>query len=285
MKRTILLLTTTILSMLIFVSCEEENLINAGSKSTTSTTNTNTGNTTTQKCYLNELIEIEDGETYTSKLTYNTKNILEKTDNNGAISSYAYDANGRVSKQTIVDGVATETFTYSYDAKGNITTIKYAAKNTQFTSLISDYTVTTNSSGQITKVVGVTEDGNVDFFLEYDTKNNIKKVIISADGQKATLVENLTFDDKSTAFTNAGLGKTEIPLILIAAFFGENLTYFMNTNNVLTDRTFGAFSQVPALTTFKYEYTKDGFPSKTSFVKKEGTDQINGSKTYSYNCK
>ncbi|MER0438382.1 hypothetical protein [Emticicia sp. W12TSBA100-4] len=289
MKKPLLLLIISTALLFSLNSCEEENLITGASNNTGSTTTnpsagSNTG-TTTPKCYLKEVVEVEDGEKYTTKLTYNTKNILERMDNDGAITSYEYDGSGRVSKQIIRDGAATETYSYSYDSKGNITTIKYTAKDTPYNIFITEYKITTSSNGQIAKVEAVTEDGNVDFLLEYDAKDNIKKIIISADGKKATLVENVTFDDKSNAFANAGLKKTEIPLVIFGAFFGENLTYFMNTNNVLSDKTLGAFSTEIATTTYKYEYTKDNLPSKKTYIQVDGTDRYEGSATYLYDCK
>ncbi len=289
MKKPLLLLIISTALLFSLNSCEEENLIAGASTNTGNTTNnpttgTNTG-TNTPKCYLREVIEVENGDRYTTKLTYNTKNILEKTDNDGAITSYEYDGSGRVSKQIIADGTATETYSYSYDSKGNMTNIKYTAKNTSFNLFITEYKITTSASGQISKVEAVTEDGNVDFLLEYDAKNNIKKVIVDADGRKSTLIENISFDDKSGAYTNAGLKKVEIPFIIVGAFFGENLTYYMNTNNVLSDKTLGVFNTEIVNTTYKYEYTKDNLPSKMTFIQIDGTDKYEGSATYSYDCK
>ncbi len=189
-----------------------------------------------------------------------------------------------MTKQTIVDGVSTETYSYTYDSKGNISNIKYAAKNTPFI-LITEYIVSSNANGQITKVTAVTEDGKVDFLFEYDSKNNLKKLIVSADGQKETLIENLTFDDKLNVFVNAGLGKVNIPDIIIGAFFGENLTYYINNNNILTDKSIGIFATESVSTTYKYEYTKEGFVSKMTYVKTIGKDKETGSNTYSYDCK
>lgn len=285
MNKNVLLLSITILSLLTFASCKEDDLVNGGSRATSGTTTTGGNTSSTAKCYVSQMVEQEDGETYTTKLFYNTKNILEKIDMDGTVTSYTYDANGRVSKQVVVDGGATETYTYSYDSKGNMTNIKYNAVNTNFTLFISEYKITTNASGLITKVVAVTEDGNVDFPIEYDAKNNIKKILINADGTTETLIENYTFDSKSSAYANVNMGKVSIPHVIIGAFFGENLTFYLNANNVLTDRTFGAFSQEPALSTYKYEYSQDGMPSKMSFSRKEGTDTSTGTATYGYNCK
>lgn len=278
-----------ILPFTLLISCEEENLINGGSKSTsnpTSTTGTiTTGTTTSSKCYVKDITEVIGKDTYKTQFTYNTKNLLEKANNDGAITTYEYDANSRVTKQTVVDGTATETYSYTYDSKGNITNIKYVAKNTPIDIFVKEYIITSNSSGQITKVTAVTEDGNVDFLFEYDSKNNVKKLIISANGKKETLIENVMFDDKSNAFLNASLGKVNIPFVIVGAFFGENLTYFMNNNNVLTDKIVGVFTPEAATTTYKYEYTKEGFSSKMTYVKIIGKDQETGSNSYTYNCK
>lgn len=289
MKKPLLLLTILIASLFLLNSCEEENLItgastNTGNTTTNPSSGSNTG-TTTPKCYVREVIEVEDGETYTNKLVYNTKNLLTTLDQDGAVSTYEYDANNRVTKLTVVDGAAVEIYTYSYDSKGVMNNIKYSSKNTAITLFANEYKLTTNANGQVTQVSVVSEDAenNFDMLFEYD-KNNVKKVIFSAGGQKMTLLENLTFDTKTSVYANTGLAKVNIPYIVVGLYFGENLTYLMNANNILTDKTISIFAGEVS-TTYKYEYTKDNLPSKMTYIQVDGTDKYEGSATYSYDCK
>ena len=165
-----------------------------------------------------------------------------------------------------------------------ITTVQ-VSKNTPFEVLIKEYILTNNAAGQVTKVVGVTKDGNIEFTLEYDAKSNLKKIIVLASGKKETLFENLTFDDKTNIYANTGLGKVHIPFVLIGSFFGINLSYYMNTNNVLTDSRVSAFSTDIVTTVYTYTYAKEGQPSKMSFVETQGKDKTTGSSTFTYNCK
>lgn len=289
MKKPLLLLTILIASLFLLNSCEEENLITGASTNTgNTTTNPSSGSnigTTTPKCYVREVIEVEDGETYTNKLVYNTKNLLTTLDQDGAVSTYEYDANNRVTKLTVVDGAAVEIYTYSYDSKGVMNNIKYSSKNTAITLFANEYKLTTNANGQVTQVSVVSEDAenNFDMLFEYD-KNNVKKVIFSAGGQKMTLLENLTFDTKTSVYANTGLAKVNIPYIVVGLYFGENLTYLMNANNILTDKTISIFAGEVS-TTYKYEYTKDNLPSKMTYIQVDGTDKYEGSATYSYDCK
>jgi YD repeat-containing protein len=288
MKKPLRLILMVILPLALLISCEEEDLINGGSKSTSNPTTTTptTGTTpTSTKCYIKDVLEVIDGQTYKSAYTFNAKNLLEKVDNDGAITTYSYDVNNRITTIAIVDGVAVETFTYSYDSKGNITTIKYVAKNTPIDIFIKQYNLTSNANGQITKIVAVTDDGNLEFTLEYDAKSNLKKIIMVEDGLKQTLFENLTFDDKTNVYANTGLSKVNIPFVLIGAFFGENLSNFMNTNNVLTDSRVQGLSPDKITTTYKYEYAKEGQPSKMSFTEIQGNQKTTGSSTFTYNCK
>ncbi len=289
MKKPLLLLIISTALLFSLNSCEEENLITGASNNTGSTTTnpsagSNTG-TTTPKCYLKEVIEVEDGEKYTNKLVYNTKNLLTTLDQDGAVSTYEYDANNRVTKLTVVDGAAVEIYTYSYDSKGNMNNIKYSSKNTPITLFANEYKLTTNASGQVTQVTVVSEDkeNNFDMLFEYE-KNNIKKVIFAANGQKMTVLENLTFDTKTSVYANTGMAKVNIPYIVVGLYFGENLTYLMNANNILTDKTISIFAGEVS-TTYKYEYTKDNLPSKMTYIQVDGTDKYEGSATYSYDCK
>lgn len=284
MKKNLLLKMMVILSLTLLLSCEEEDLINGGSKST-GNTGTTTGNTNTSKCYIKDILETSEQDTYKYQFTYNAKNLLEKINNDGSIFNYEYDGNNRVTKLSIVDGAATEMFNYSYDSKGNMTNIKYEAKDTPFNILIKEFNLTTNVSGQVSKVIAVTNDGNIEFLLDYDAKNNVKKIALNTGTEKVTLIENLTFDDKSNVYANTGLSKADIPFVLLGAAFGENSTYYMNTNNILTDIGVSFLSDDVSATTYKYEFTKDGFPSKMSYVRIIGKDQETGSGTYIYDCK
>lgn len=285
MKKPLLLLIISTALLFSLNSCEEENLITGASNNTGSTSNSPSTGINTVKCYVKEIIEIEDGETYTNRLAYNTKNLLTTSDQDGAVSTYEYDANNRVTKLTIVDGAAVEIYTYSYDAKGVMNNIKYSSKNTPITLFANEYKLTTNASGQVTQVTVVSEDveNNFDMLFEYD-KNNIKKVIFAANGQKMTILENLTFDTKTSVYANTGMAKVSIPYIVVGLYFGENLTYLMNTNNILTDKTISIFSG-EITTTYKYEYTKENLPSKMTYIQVDGTDKYEGSATYLYDCK
>jgi hypothetical protein len=278
MKKTLLLLTV-FLSITLF-SCKEEELINGGSKNT----NTPTTGTTTTKCYVREITGVQDGETFKTIFTYNTKNLLQKIEDNRSIMTYEYDANNRPIKLSIVYGDAKEIFTYNYDAKGNITSVKYDAINVGLDLSITEYKFTTNSSGQVTKVVGVSEDGDFEFELVYDSKNNLKKLNLIEDGDNTTILENITFDDKVNAYSNTGLSKAQIPLVLVGAIFGANLSHYMNTNNILADKTNGVFGEVSIV--YDYGYNKDGQPSKMNItVTAAGTDNTTGNVTYTYDCK
>ncbi len=294
MKKQLLHIAISAFLVATFSACEEENLISGSTKSTNGTTTpiatppTTTPPTTTPtgtKCYIKDESGVIDGATYKSVYTFNAKNLLEKVDNDGAINTYGYDANGRITSITIVDGAATETFTYVYDTKGIITNVKYTAKNTPFEVFIKDYTFTSNAAGQVTKVIAATKDGNLEFTLEYDAKSNLKKIIVVVGGTKETLFENLSFDDKPNVYANAGLGKVNIPFLLIGAFFGQNLSHYMNTNNVLTDSRISPFSDDPIKTVYTYTYTKEGQPSKMSYVETTGKEKTTGSSNYSYTCK
>jgi len=288
MKRTLLLLIQLILPVVLLISCKEENLINAGSRPNANnpntpgtTTNPSTPNSTT-KCYLKSISGKEDFGNYSSSFSYNAKNLLEKEEGDGQTTLCVYDASNRISKITHTDGNAVEIFSYEYDSKGNITKAKYTSTDALLDLPFQEFIYTTNSKGQVEKVTAVTSDEKIEFNLEYDAKSNLKKIILNAD-KKETILENVSFDDKSNIYANTGLSKVNIPIIIIGSVFGENLSYFLNTNNILSDKTLSVFST--NTTTYKYEYTKDGFPSKMSYIRKVDTDTEKGEEAYSYDCK
>ncbi|RYU95567.1 hypothetical protein [Emticicia agri] len=292
MKKTLLSVIIATLSTFALLSCDDEGGMLANPAGINSSDpNGNPGNpnnpnnpNTTPKCYVSEIKNTEDGTSYVTKFTYNSKNLLESRDETDGKTSFEYDANNRITKMNL-NSPGIETFTYEYDSKGNMSKIKYFAEGGVLEIDISEYLLTTNAKGQVTKVQAIGEDGALDFFFEYDANNNITKIIFDDGEDKYTLVQNLKFDNKSNAFLNTNLSKAHIPHIIIGALFGVNTTSLFNTNNVLSDSAFSFFQGEEVTTTYDYGYTAEGFPSKMTAMRKSGGETQKEETTYIYTCK
>src|SRR6218665_114341 len=203
MKKTLLLVIIAALSTFILLSCGKEDIMLANPNGSTNPSNPNGNpgtptnpNNNTPKCYVSEIKNTEDGNSYITKFIYNSKNLLETKDEDGFVTKYEYDANSRITKM-VIEGDGIETFTYEYDSKGNISKVKYnVSESTQFKLVVDEFKFTFNAKGQVEKIEAVSEEDPLDFLLEYDAKNNIKKIIASGGGQKFTLLENVKFEDR-----------------------------------------------------------------------------------------
>lgn len=289
MKKTLLLVIIATLSTFVFVSCGKENVELANPAGSKGDPDGNTGeptnpNNNIPKCFVTEVKNIENQEEYVTKFTYNAKNLLVSKDEDGYTTNYEYDGNSRITKMTM-KGEGVETFMYEYDGKGNISKVKYVASEDVIVKLsVSEYQYTTNTKGQVEKLHIISEDGDADFLFEYDAKNNIKKVTAVAGTEKLVLLENYKFDDKINVYTNTNLAKAHLPHVIAGLFFGINMTYLCNTNNILSDSAISMFSGEAETSTYNYGYTAEGFPSKMTAMRTYDGETSKEEETYKYTC-
>lgn len=284
MKKTLLLLIIAALSTFIMVSCKEDVMLanpsgtgNNGNTNNPGGNNGSNGNTTnTTGCFISEMGEGDEKTTF----NYSDKNILLSEESNDGKSTFEYDASNRISK-IIHKGSGTETFTYEYDSKGNISKVRYNTEGSGFFFSVSELIYITNAKGQVEKIQTVEDGITFDYLIEYDTKNNIKKIIGSAMDFKETLLENTSFDDKPNLYTHTNLAKAYLAHAVLAATFGGNATRYCNTNNVLLDKTLNLFEDGMVSTTYTYQYNEKGMPSKVNW----NSNSESGEQTIKYNCK
>ena len=132
------------------------------------------------------------------------------------------------------------------------------------------------------------KNAGTDFFIEYDAKNNIKKISIENEGKRITLLENGSFDDKPNPNSNPSLSKAFFPYIIQGLIFGGDFTLYFNANNVLSSKVQVDIGDLVGEMkyAYKYEYNKDGYPSKViATVTPPGQKPIEGEQTFTYNCK
>ncbi len=178
-------------------------------------------------------------------------------------------------------------FIYDYDTKGLIKGMRFEGKdgNGKVFSNVTNYT--TNAKNQIERVelTLATYPVPLKANIVYDANGNISKVISTSFGKEVVLVENMLFDTKYSPFANYKMDKIMMYFIVyMASTGGNNLTVFVNKNNVLKSRirnidgTYTEFN-------YTYTYSKDGFPIKSSIKINEGGNITSTENTYAYFCK
>lgn len=175
---------------------------------------------------------------------------------------------------------------YDYDSKGNLTFFNVQVKDNQNKPFEFKSKVYTNTKQQIEKIdlrmPGF--DTILSTVFEYDYNNNIKKMYQVQNGKNKLLLENLSFDDKKSPYTNTPLKNLMMySTILKANIDGENTTYFQNKNNVTMAKIYTDSGEMTY--TYKYEYTVEGFASKVKVVKKQNGIEGSHYTSYTYICK
>ncbi len=173
-------------------------------------------------------------------------------------------------------------FLYEYDTKGNLTLITFV----QNTPSTLKSRVSTNTKNQIEGI-----DLHLPAYsnalvtkLEYDASNNIKKVILVENGKNRTILENLSFDDKKSPYSNTSLGNILLYYTIFSATSGSsNTSYFQNKNNVTSSKIHNANGDI--IYNYQYEYTADGYASKVKVSKKQNDKEVSYEENYTYTCK
>ena len=103
------------------------------------------------------------------------------------------------------------------------------------------------------------------------------------DGKAKTLLENLSFDDKNSAYISVSLSNVMLYFVIFSASVGgENTTYFVNKNNVTSAKIYSTGGDIAY--TYQYEYNDDKFPTKTNVSRKYNGKEEKYQESFSYNC-
>jgi hypothetical protein len=238
--------------------------------------------TKTEKfCYLKNA---DHGQGGVYNLSYNAQNQLSTFDGFPDFNKIDYE--NSLPKKVFSSFDQSFFINYDYDSKGNLTFFNVQVKDNQNKPFEFKSKVYTNSKQQIEKIdlkmPGF--DTILSTAFEYDDNNNIKKMYQVQNGKNKLLLENLSFDDKKSPYTNTPLKNLMMySTILKANIDGENTTYFQNKNNVTMTKIYTDSGEMTY--TYKYEYTSDGFASKAKVVKKQNGVERSHDETYTYNCK
>ncbi len=147
-------------------------------------------------------------------------------------------------------------------------------------------TLTRNASGQVeTMKLGLPIFGySTDLKFSYDTAGNLKVLSAYLEGQWQTILENTSFDEKSSPFLNQQIGQIMSYFMAYAALTGgSNLSAFINRNNVLTSRMKNGNTLI--YLTNQHQYNEYGYPLKTEISRTVNNRTTNSSEYFAYKCK
>ncbi|MCU0323757.1 MAG: hypothetical protein MUF45_00685 [Spirosomaceae bacterium] len=174
---------------------------------------------------------------------------------------------------------------FEYNNAKLLSGVKFEGKDGQGRPFSYFTKYTTNTLNQITRVELSLSTFETPFIanITYDKKGNILKITSPNNGREITLVENLQFDDKSNPFAETYSDKILMYFIIYsAATGGNNLTFFVNKNNLIKSRINTPDGVVE--TKFEYEYSKDGLPLKSQINHNGGRMTEKSEETYTYKC-
>lgn len=174
---------------------------------------------------------------------------------------------------------------FEYNNSKLLSGIRFEGKDGQGRPFSYFTKYTTNALNQIIRVDLSLSTFETPFVanISYDKNGNISKITSPINGKETTLIENLEFDNKTNPFAETYSDKILMYFIVYsAATGGNNLTFFVNKNNIVKSRinTPDGFVE----TKFEYEYSKNGLPVKTLFNHSGGQMTEKNEETYTYKC-
>ncbi|MBA4601052.1 RHS repeat protein, partial [Thermoactinomyces mirandus] len=198
---------------------------------------------------VNQLIQIKANSTNVAAFTYNENDqIASRKNNDGTLSLFAYNGAGDLVKQTIYDkyGNPIDSFSYTYDTKGNITSITPKSGTTTY-----EY----DELDQLIKETA--PDGTITEYT-YDAAGNRTSKKVTSDG--TTTTTTYTYDDADQ----------------LTAVNGQAYTYDENGNLTNDGSKTYAYDSENRLTrvqsgseTVQFAYRADGM--RTSMTTSAGT--------------
>lgn len=234
-----------------------------------------------KNCYLKDA---DHGHGVIYNLEYNSNNQLIAFDGFPDFNQIAYENN--LPKKVSSSFDDSYYITYEYDTKGSLTLINFLGKDSRDKPFEFKSKVYSNTKKQIERVdltMPVFDEILVTKF-EYDANSNVKKIFLVENGKNKLILENLSFDDKKSPYVNTPLNNLMMYFTIFSATIGgENTTYFQNKNNPTSTKIYSDSGDMTF--TYKYEYTADGYLSKTKVTKKQNGKEESHEENYTYTCK
>ncbi len=120
-------------------------------------------------------------------------------------------------------------------------------------------------------------------FLEYDNNGNVKKISAKVYGELQPLLENISFDDKRSPYLNQKIGPILTYFMIYALVQGgENLSYYLNQNNVTQSTVYSNNEKIEF--GYQYEYNANGYPIKTDISQNKNNRLKSLNEYFDYLC-
>jgi len=176
--------------------------------------------------------------------------------------------------------------TFFYDAKKLLNKVVFDGKDGQNKPFSHATTLTYNASNRIESMkLGLpTFDDMVDTRFNYDAKGNLQTLSAYLDGQWQTVLENTAFDEKSAPYKNQQIGQVLSYFMVYSVLTGgNNLSYFLNQNNVKTARMKSGNTTIAL--SYTYQYNEYGYPVKSEITRTVNNKITSLSEYFTYLCK
>ncbi|SOE23661.1 hypothetical protein SAMN06298216_4045 [Spirosomataceae bacterium TFI 002] len=227
--------------------------------------------------------------------------ILSNTRTSGARFDFGYDDNHIITMQgfsdfdtfqyegvTLVKAVNSRDksydVTFDYNTNGQLTTVTFHGKDSQGRAFSNKSTMTYNNKNQISELIFDWPSlDKVQAFINYDNNGNILNISGQYNDRLQNLLVNKSFDDKKSPYKDQKVGQVLSYFMIYGLLVGgDNLTYFINNNNVTASEI--DVNNIKRKVGYEYEYNGSDYPKVANHTITENNRIKTATEYFEYKC-
>lgn len=174
--------------------------------------------------------------------------------------------------------------TFEYNANGQLTDVVFHGKDSQGRAFSHRSTMTYNNKNQISELLfNWPSLDRVKTFLNYDENGNILNISGQYNDRLQNLLINRSFDNKKSPYKDQKVGQILSYFMIYGLLVGgDNLTYFINQNNVTSADI--NVNNIKRKVGYEYEYNSSDYPKVANHTITENNRIRTATEYFEYKC-
>lgn len=173
---------------------------------------------------------------------------------------------------------------FEYNTNGQLTDVVFNGKDSQGRAFSHRSTMTYNNKNQISELIfNWPSLDRVKTFWNYDENGNILNISGQYNDRLQNLLINRTFDDKKSPYKDQKIGQILSYFMIYGLLVGgDNLTYFINQNNVTSADI--NVNNIKRKVGYEYEYNASDYPKLVNLTITENNRLRTATEYFEYKC-
>lgn len=173
---------------------------------------------------------------------------------------------------------------FEYNTDGQLTAVIFNGRDSQGRFFSNRSTMTYNAKNQISKLLfdWPTID-KVATYINYDENGNILNISGEYNNRLQNLLINKSFDDKKSPYKDQKIGQVLTYFMIYGLLVGgDNLTYYINQNNVTAAEM--SYNNTKKKVGYEYEYNVSDYPKLSNMTITENNRITTATEYFEYKC-